>query len=61
MNAGLHDIIKLMTDRVFKHHKFMFYLEYLNLVSKYIKTPSFYSILEETKVLPKIIGIVGQN
>ena len=59
MKVGLNQIIELMTEKVFKHHKFVFYLEFLHLLQRYIKTPSFYSVLDETKVLPRIIGIVG--
>ena len=32
MNTSLHQIIELMTDKVFKHHKFVFYSEFLHLL-----------------------------
>ena len=48
------EIIELMTERVFKHDKFVIYQEYLNLLGMYLKNPGFASVLVDTKVLTKI-------
>ena len=55
------EIVAMMNERVFGHNKYTLYIEYLELLSRYVKEKGFSTLLIKNQVISNFMRLLGWN